>query len=96
MEKIGKRVLKNLGIREDLTVGELLKALKMEDVLEEDDSEVSGEMKVSDLIGEATKDIKLDDFVIQNEFTVMGVFDKPNGKWPSFIKDSVFVDQVNI
>ena len=53
------------------------------------------DIKINELINIILSHLKKEDFVFTREYKIKNVFTKASGKWPSILKDSVFIDSTN-
>ena len=94
-----QRLIEFMGIKNDITFGEFLKQYQLTALLNNPtvyynliQRNITYSTKLYTLIDPWIKDLKKDDFRMRKEYTVKAVFDKPRGKWPEAISDSVYLD----
>lgn len=94
----GERILEVLGFSREVTVQEFFSLFPLIDnilnskVMEDEQPLFSKEQKLSTLIDKGLKVVERKDFVFHEDFVVKGVFEEPEGKWATVVKDSIFLD----
>ena len=56
---------------------------------------IEDNFKILDLFNNVLSNLKKEDFIFTKEYKIKNTFVKASGKWPSVIRDSVFIDSTN-